>query len=258
MKYETIEIDTDRMITGLITVTLNRPPVNALSLGMSRELNHFFRSLHDDPKVSCVILTGAGERLFCAGADVKEISKRTTQIALERSVVFRATFDAIRQCPVPVIAALNGTAVGAGLVLASCSDFVLAADHATVSLPEIVVGVMGGARHTARIMPDKLMRFLAFTGERISVQELKEYGHVREVLPLINLMPRVRDLADGIASRSPSAVRLMKEAINLTEDMPLNEGYRVEQLFTTLASELPDSKEASKAFLEKRKPSFRE
>lgn len=256
MPYETIKVDADGEIPGLITVTLDRPPVNALSLGMSRELNRFFRALHDNPAVRCVILTGAGARLFCAGADVKEISERTTQVAIDRSVVFRATFDAIRQCPVPVIAALNGTAVGAGLVIASCCDFVLAAEHITVSLPEIVVGVMGGARHTARIMPDKLMRYLAFTGERIAVQELKGLGQVREVLPSAELMPRARDLAQGIVSRSPSAVRLMKEAINLTEDMPLNEGYRVEQLFTTLASEMPDSKEAARAFLEKRAPDF--
>lgn len=256
MPYETIRIDIDRDIPGLITVTLDRPPVNALSLEMSRELNRFFRDLHGDPAVRCVILTGAGEKLFCAGADVKEISERTTQVAIDRSVVFRATFDAIRQCPVPVIAAVNGTAVGAGLVIASCCDLVLAADHASVALPEIVVGVMGGARHTARIMPDKLMRYLAFTGERIPVQELHGLGHVREVLPLAGLMPRARALAQGIAGRSPSAVRLMKEAINLTEDMPLNDGYRVEQLFTTLASEMPDSKEASRAFLEKRAPRF--
>src|SRR5690606_38774564 len=115
-----------------------------------------------------------------------------------------------------------------------------------------LVGVMGGARHTARIMPDKLMRWLAFTGERLPVAELKALGQVREVMPLAQLMPRARDVAAQIARHSPSAVRLMKEAINLTEDMPVTEGYRIEQLFTTLASSLPDAKEAALAFLEKR------
>jgi enoyl-CoA hydratase len=256
LTYQHIKVDVDSIIEGLVTVTLDRPPVNALGLDASREVNTFFRGLHDDPSVRCVIFTGAGSRLFCAGADVKEISERTVEISIDRSVVFRATFDAIRQCPVPTIAALNGTAVGAGLVMASCCDIILAAEHVEVSLPEILVGVMGGARHTARVMPDKLMRYLAFTGERIPVQELKALGQVREVLPRDMLMERARQIANGIASRSPSAVRMMKEAINLTEDMPLNDGYRVEQLFTTLAASLPEAKEASIAFVEKRKPNF--
>ncbi len=247
-----IRIEKDEAIAGLVTVTLDRAPVNALALDMSRDLAAAFRDLHDDPALRVVILTGAGARLFCAGADVKEISERTTQVSIERSAVFRTTFDAIRRAPVPVICALNGTAVGAGLVIASCCDIILAADHAEVSLPEILVGVMGGTRHTSRIMPDKLMRWLAFTGERLPVAELKALGQVREVMPLTQLMPRARDVAAQIARHSPSAVRLMKEAINLTEDMPVTEGYRIEQLFTTLASSLPDAKEAALAFLEKR------
>lgn len=253
-----IHVTHDDHIAGLVTVTLDRAPVNALALDMARDLARVFQGLHDDPSVRVAILTGAGERLFCAGADVKEINQRTTQISIERSAVFRATFDAIRRAPVPVICALNGTAVGAGLVIASCCDIILAADHAEVSLPEILVGVMGGARHTARVMPDKLMRWLAFTGERLPVAELKALGQVREVMPAAALMPRTREVAARIARHSPSAVRLMKEAINLTEDMPVTEGYRIEQLFTTLASSLPDAKEASLAFLEKRDPRFGE
>ena len=241
---------------SILIATIDRPPANALGLDLSREMNHFFRSVGDRPDVRCVILTGAGDRMFCAGADVREISERTTRVAIERSVVFRATFDAIRTCAVPTIAVVNGYAVGAGLVIASCCDIVLAAEHAEFSLPEILVGVMGGARHAARLMPEKLVRYLALTGERIPAQELKALGEIREVLPTAALMPRALAIADGIASRSPSAVRLMKEAINLTEDMPLNEGYRVEQLFTTLAAELPDAKEASRAFVEKRQPRF--
>lgn len=256
MSYDFLQVDSDPREPGVVVVTMTRPPVNALSLAMSEELNRLFRGFHADRNVRCVILTGAGERLFCAGADVKEISERTTQVAIERSVVFRATFDAIRQCPVPTIAAVNGHAVGAGLVIASCCDIVLAEETVEFSLPEILVGVMGGGRHAARLMPDKLVRYLAFTGERIAARELKAIGEVREILPRHELMPRARAIASGIASRSASAVRLMKEAINLTEDMPLNDGYRVEQLFTTLAASLPDAREASLAFIEKRVPNF--
>jgi enoyl-CoA hydratase len=252
MTFQTIELSHDTEHAGVRIITLNRPPVNAMTLVMARELGEVFRSFHEDSAVRAVILTGAGERVFCAGADVKEINERTTQMAIDRSVVFRATFDAIRQAPVPTIAAVNGKAVGAGLVVASCCDIVLAQEQAEFSLPEVLVGVMGGARHAARFMTDKLVRYLAFTGEWVGAQELKSLGHVREVLPLAQLMPRARELACRIAQHSPSAVRLMKEAINLTEDMPLNQGYRVEQLFTTLATSLPDAKDASKAFLQKR------
>lgn len=251
-----IRVERDAQIAGLVIVTIDRPPVNALALNAARDLCRVFQDLHDDPAVRVVILTGAGDRLFSAGADVKEINQRTTQVSIERSVVFRATFDAIRRAPVPVICAMNGTAVGAGLVVASCCDIILAADHAQVSLPEIVVGVMGGARHTARIMPDKLMRWLAFTGEKLPVTELKTLGQVREVMPSSELMPRAYEVAAQIARFSPSAVRLMKEGINLSEDMPVTEGYRVEQLFTTLAASLQDAKEASLAFLEKRNPNY--
>lgn len=252
MNYQYLKIRDEADVPGIRVVTLDRPPVNALALSMSQELELFFRGLHQDRELRAVVLTGAGDRIFCAGADVKEIGERTTQTAMDRSVVFRATFDAIRRAPVPIIAAVNGSAVGAGLVLASCCDIVLACDTAEFALPEVVVGVMGGARHAARFMTDKLVRYLAFTGERVSAQELKQLGHIREVLPLEELMPRALGIARRIAQHSPSAVRLMKEAINLTEDMPLNDGYRVEQLFTTLAAALPDSREAARAFVEKR------
>jgi enoyl-CoA hydratase len=115
---------------------------------------------------------------------------------------------------------------------------------------------MGGTRHTARLLPDKLVRYLALTGRKIDARTLQSYGGVNEVVTRENLMTAAFDIADEIARKSPAAIRLMKESINLTEDMPLTEGYRVEQLFTTLASSLDESKEASAAFLEKRDPSW--
>jgi len=238
----------------VLVVTMDRPPVNALSLAQSRRLRATFLGLHQDRDIRCVILTGAGERVFCGGADVRELSERTTQIAIDRSVVFRETFDAIRRAPVPVIAAVNGHAPGAGLVLASCCDIILSVDTALFSLPEIVVGVMGGSRHALRLVPDKVMRFMALTGQRLEASVVERLGGVLRVLPRAELLREAFLLADGIATRSPSAVRLMKEAINLTEDMPLNEGYRVEQLFTTLSATMPDAKEAALAFMEKRQP----
>lgn len=238
---------------GVLLVTIDRPPVNALSLALFRGLRDLFADIGSQPDIRCVVLTAAG-RMFSAGADVKELSERTTESQIARSVISRGCFDAIRRCEVPVIAAVNGAALGAGLVVASSCDIMVASESAVFSLPEINVGVMGGTRHAARLLPDKLVRYLALTGRKIDARTLQNHGGVNEVTAPERLMPAAFEIADEIARKSPAAIRLMKESINLTEDMPITEGYRVEQLFTTLASSLEESKEASAAFLEKREP----
>ena len=244
--------------SGVMVVTMDRPPANALSRQLTTDLRLAFLGFRERRDLRCVVLTGAGERVFNGGADVKEMSVRTVESMLDRSVGTRDMFEAIRRCPVPVIGAVNGHAVGAGTVIASLCDIVLAAEDATFSLPEITIGVMGGTRHAKTIVPDKVMRYMALTGRRVSAQFLERVGGVMQVVPRAALMREAMALADDIATRSPSAVRLMKEAINLTEDMPVANGYRVEQLFTTLASALPDAKEASTAWLERRKPVWSE
>ena len=238
---------------GVLVLTIDRPPVNAMSLDLFRHLRDTMRTVADDPAIRCVILTGAG-KVFCAGADVKELSERTTESQFARSEISRACFDAIRSCPLPVIAAVNGAALGAGLVMASCCDLLISSERAVFSLPEINVGVMGGPRHAARVLPDKLVRYLALTGRKIDGETLMRYGGANEVVPHEDLLPSAFAIADEIARKGPKTIRLMKESINLTEDMPITEGYRVEQLFTTLASSMEESKEASRAFVEKRDP----
>lgn len=238
---------------GVLLATIDRPPVNAASLALMGAMRDFFQTIGQDDKVRCVVLTGAG-RMFCAGADVKELSERTTEGQLARSVVSRAMFDSIRRCDIPVVSAVNGPALGAGLVIASSCDISIASENAVFSLPEVNVGVMGGTRHTARVVPDKLMRYMALTGRKVDARTMLAHGGVLEVLPPEQLMPAALDLAGEIARKGPKIVRLLKESINLTEGMPLNEGYRVEQLFTTLASSLDESREASLAFVEKRDP----
>ena len=240
---------------GVMLLTLDRPPVNAMSLALFTKLRDTMLKAADDQKVRCIVLTASG-KLFCAGADVKELSERTTQSQLARSVVSRACFDAIRSCPVPVIAAVNGAALGAGLVIASCCDMLVASKDATFSLPEVNVGVMGGTRHAARVLPDKLMRYLALTGRKIGADALMRHGGANEVVAPEKVLDTAFEIADEIARKGPNTVRLLKESINLTEDMPITEGYRVEQLFTTLASSMDESKEASLAFVEKRDPKW--
>ena len=238
---------------GVLVVTIDNPPANPLKLDMFRDLRDLFASIRDDfPDARCVILTGSG-KIFCAGADTRELAVRTTEMQLARSEVSRACFDAIRRCALPVIGAVNGGAVGAGVVLAASCDIVIAADTAHFSLTEILVGALGGTRHTARLVPGKLVRYMALTGKRVTADVLERVGGVLEVTTREGLMPRALELATMIAGYSPYGVQLMKESINLTEELPLTEGYRIEQLYTTLASNLPDAKEAAAASSEKRK-----
>ncbi|HLS99622.1 MAG: enoyl-CoA hydratase-related protein [Porticoccaceae bacterium] len=241
---------------GVLVVTINRPPANPLNLAMFGELRDIFRDIEQRPEVRAVVLTGAGEKIFCAGADVKEINQRTVESSFDRSVIYRACFDAIHRSPVPVIGAVNGTAIGAGMVLAACCDFVIAADHARFGIPEINVGTLGGTRHAGNMVPASMMRYLALTGETLGAHDLHRVGGVLEVLPLAEVLPRALAIADGIAKKAPKMVRMMREAMNLASEMPVYEGYRLEQLFTNVAVALPESREASAAFLEKREPKF--
>lgn len=240
----------------VLLLTIDRPPVNAMSLAAHRDLLAALRTVDDDPDVRCVVLTGAGERAFVAGGDVGELGALDPASALVRTRVIRNVFDAIRRNPVPVIGAVNGHALGGGLVMVSQCDIVVAADTATFGLPEINVGVMGGTKHLARIVPEKVMRYMALTGNRVDAAYLERLGSIHRVVPRAEVLPTALAIADDICAKSPAGVRLMKEVINLTEPMDLDGGYHVETYATAIISAHPDSKEAARAFKEKRKGSF--
>lgn len=240
----------------VMVVTINRPPANPLTLDMFSELASAFQSLQHNREVRAVVITGSGERVFCAGADVKEINERTVESSFDRSVVYRACFDAIHRCPVPVIGAINGSALGAGMVIAACCDFLIAAEGARFGVPEINVGTLGGTRHAASMIPERMMRYMALTGDTLAVEELHRVGSVLKVLPSAEVLAESLRIAGGIAKKAPKMMRMMREAITLSSEMPVYEGYRLEQLFTNVAVALPESQEASQAFLEKRDPDF--
>jgi len=241
---------------GVLIVTLDNPPANAMKLAMFREVRDLFLNIRDDyVDARCVILTGEG-KIFCAGADTRELAARTTEMQIARSEISRSCFDAIRRCPLPVIGAINGAAVGAGVVLAASCDIVLASENAHFSLTEVLIGALGGTRHTARLVPNKLMRYMALTGQRVGAADIERFGGILEVTTREALLERALVIAGQIAALSPYGVQLMKESINLTEDLPVTEGYRIEQLYTTIASNLPDAQEAAAATREKRKPQW--
>jgi enoyl-CoA hydratase len=236
----------------VLVLTIDRPPRNAMSLDAHRELLDALRSVDDDPGIRCIVLTGAGDRCFVAGGDVGELGAMDPATALTRTRVIRQVFDAIRRNPVPVIAAVNGHALGSGMVMVSQCDVVIAAENATFGLPEITVGVMGGTKHLARVVPEKLMRWMALTGRSVGPEVLQRLGAVHRVVPREQVLDAALEAADDICAKSPAAVRLMKEVMNLTEGMNLEDGYHVETYATAIISAHPDSKEAARAFREKR------
>jgi enoyl-CoA hydratase len=255
MEFRHVELEVSA--DHVATVTLNRPPVNALGREIREELIWTFDSLHDRDDVRVVILTGHG-RVFCAGADIKE--KRAMSDApgtyVRANRLTREAFYCIMECCKPVIAAVNGPALGAGFAMVSCCDMVLAADHAVFAMPEIDVGLAGGAGFLQRILPPAKTRRLLLTGERVPAAELYRLGVVEACVPLAELMPAALDLARQIAAKSPIAVRMTKDSFGMVENLPLRDGYRLEQKVTIELSKTADAREAQSAFIEKRKPAF--
>lgn len=239
------------------TVTLNRPPVNALDKEIRLELTELFDQLSDREDVRVVILTGHG-RIFCAGADVKE--KQAIGDApgayIGANRIVREAFYAIMECAKPVIAAVNGAALGAGFALVTCCDILFAAEEAVFGMPEIDVGLAGGFGFLQRFLPPSKVRRLLLAAERIPASELYRLGVLEACLPAHELMPAAMELARRIAAKSPVAVRTLKESFNMVENLSLRDGYRLEQNATYRLSRTADAQEAQRAFIEKRKPVF--
>jgi enoyl-CoA hydratase len=234
-------------------VVLDRPPVNAVDHAALLEISEVFVGLADDPSVRAVIFTGAGDRAFMAGLDLRAEAPVPADPS-DPGRVARDAMAAIVECPVPVIGAINGPALGAGLAFAACCDILLAAHGATFATPEINVGLLGASAHLSRLVGRHKARELFFTGEAISAEELLRLGALRAVVLRSELMEESMALATELASKSPVALRLAKASMNEIEDMGMLEGYRVEQGYTARLATSEDAKEARAAFLEKRPP----
>jgi enoyl-CoA hydratase len=240
----------------LLVVTLDRPPVNAVDLDMYAEIRDTFNGLREShPQARVVLLQGAGEH-FCAGNDLDDFAAMTSLSAPGRMQGVREAFWSIRDCPLPVIAVVHGVALGTGLALAASADLVVAADDARFGLPEVSVGVMGGARHLARLMPQQYVRLMFLTADPLSGAELARFGGVVQAVPRVELADAARTLAARIARHSPTAVQVGKRALNQIEFMDLKQGYEAEQGYTGDMADHPDAKEALRAFAEKRLPAY--
>ena len=240
------------------TLTMASPPVNALTRTLNDELTLALDRISEMDEVRAVVLTGAGKQ-FCAGADLKgraqNIKGPGDLPAHSRRT--RECFHAIRECAKPVIAAINGNALGAGLAIVASADILIASDKGIIGAPEVDVGLMGGGRHAMRLFSHSLLRRMVLTGYRVPAAELYRLGVIEACTTPEELMPAAMELAQTIASKSPVSTRMIKHTMNVIEDMSLRDGYRYEQDQTAAIAKTDDAKEAQLAFQEKRKPVFK-
>jgi enoyl-CoA hydratase/carnithine racemase len=253
--FEHLRLELDR--SGILTVWMARAPANAVDQVMYRELAKLFSDIDQAGEgVRVVILAGEGKH-FCAGNDLDEFATMTPENGTERMWRVREAFFAISDCAVPVIGAVQGAALGTGLALAGSCDFVVAERTARFGLPELTVGVMGGAQHLARIAPGPLVRRMYFTGQPVTAEELHAFGGCVFLCEPGERMAEARRMAERVAGYSPTAVRVSKRILDRIETMDLKNGYTFEQAGTVRMSGHPDSKEALDAFREKREPRYR-
>jgi enoyl-CoA hydratase len=235
----------------IATVVLNRPPVNAVNQRMYRELHRLFSQADRFlPDASVVVVVADGPH-FCAGNDLNEFASMTSQNARERMYHAREAFFAIQDCVLPTIAAIQGVAMGTGIGISSSCDIMIAADDARIGLPEVKVGVMGGPRHLARMLPQHITRYMFLTGELMPAPEMARLGGLLETVPADRLRARAREIATLVARHSPAVLRTGKKALIEGEEMSLRVGYELEQRRTLELSDLPDGKAAIERFFAK-------
>jgi enoyl-CoA hydratase len=252
--YTRLTTDVDGQ--GVATVTMDRPPVNAVDLLMYRELRDLFVDIDQiGPGVRAVVLTGAGKH-FCAGNDLDDFATMDRENVRERMFHVREGFFAIQECAVPVVGAVAGAALGTGLVIAASCDFAVAADDASFGLPELSVGVHGGARHLGRMVGQPYVRWMFFTGQRLSGTEMATLGAVIAAVPRDELLARASEEAHRIAAFSPTAVRMGKRGLNNIEFADIRTGYEHEQGLTARMMDYPDAKVALEASRNGEVPTF--
>ena len=247
---------------NIAVVTLDRPPVNAVDRLALAAIRDAFRSLDDRRDVRVAVFTAAGTRAFMGGADLNSVADRQRDGEAPTSItdpgrVARDAMWAVTDCAVPVIGAINGPAIGAGLAFAACCDILLAAEHATFGTLEINVGLLGASAHLSSLVGRHKAREMFFLGEKVPATELHRLGAVRAVVPAEELLPAALDLARQLAAKSPIAMRLAKESMNRVEHLPLKDAYRTEQDYTNRLLGFEDSAEARQAFTDKRDPQWR-
>ena len=229
MDYRTLKVE---IADNVAVVRMDNPPVNATTTPMQEDLTSAFDSFSDRSDVRAAILIGTG-RAFCGGADIKAGPRL---LPGERAAYLRRWREcsfAIMETRVPVVAAINGYTLGAGLALVASCDILIASTEAVVGLPEIDRGVLGGGRRAMRLLGHTWVRSMMFRGVRMPAEQLLRLGVIEAVYPPDQLLPEAMKIARELASKDPETMRLAKLALNTIEAMSVREGYRFEQEMTT-------------------------
>ena len=245
---------------GILVVTIDRPKVlNALNAQTVEEIYQAFAAARGDDAVKAVIVSGGGEKAFVAGADINELAQKTPITGKETSERGQFIFSFIERFPKPVIAAINGFALGGGCELALACHIRIASEKAQIGLPEVSLGIIpgyGGTQRMARLLGKGRALELICTGERVSAGEAERIGLVNRVVPAEQLMAVAEELARKIMTRGPLAVRAAIEAVMQGSDMPFEQGQFLEATLFGLLCASEDTKEGMRAFIEKRPANF--
>jgi len=258
MTFENLTLDWD---AAVVLLTINRPQVlNALNSQTIDELRRAVLELKHDAFVRAVIITGAGEKSFVAGADINELAVQSPAQGKEHALRGQHVFDLIENMGKPVIAAINGYALGGGCELAMACTIRLAAESARLGQPEINLGIVPGYGATQRL-PRLVGKGVAFdlllTGRQITAQEALQIGLVNRVVPAADLMTEAKRLATELSAKAPIAVQYITEAVNRGLEQPFDKGQFLEATLFGLVASTKDMREGTAAFLEKRKPDFK-
>lgn len=259
--YESLQIQQNT--NGVWVLTINRPSaLNALNSTVLNELGDFFRQIgemkYDNARA--LVITGAGEKAFVAGADIKEMSGLSTEEAKQFAQRGQSVFQEISLLKIPVVAAVNGFALGGGCELALACDYIYASEKASFGLPEVSLGLIpgfGGTARLARAVGLRKGKEMTFTGNRVSANDALQMGLVNKVCPQAELLNEVMKSLEGVLGKGPIAVGVAKLAINQNWDMEIEEAQRNEaELFGELFA-TEDVREGTQAFVEKRKADFK-
>ena len=258
MNFENITLEKRNSIAY---VTINRPKVlNALNMATMEELRSAFHAIKGDAEVRVVILTGASEKAFVAGADINELQKHNPVEAKEYTHRGQAVLNLIENLGKPVIACINGFALGGGCELAMACTMRLAGDHAKLGQPEVKLGIMagyGGTQRLPRLVGKGVAMQLLLAGEMISAQDAHRIGLVNEVVPQAELIARAEAIAQKIIANAPLAVQYTMEAVNHGMEMTLRDGLYLEATLFGMCCATEDKNEGTTAFLEKRAAAFK-
>lgn len=258
MTYQNIIVDIQ---DNLAFITFNRPKaLNALNNGLLAEFTRAVEDLGQNEEVRVLVLTGAGPKAFVAGADITELATFNPLQAKAFGKKGQEAISALQALAIPVVAAVNGFALGGGCEMALACDFVYAADTARFGLPEITLGIIpgfGGTQRLPRAIGKNRAKELIFTGKMISAQQALELGLVNKVCPADDLMAEVKKTALEMAAKGKVSLMAAKQAINAGMDVDLATGCAIELNCFALTMASPDAREGTAAFLEKRKPEFK-